>query len=336
MLIDAATLRDRLLAGGELAVLDAREQGAYSNRHLLRAVSLPLSQLELQLEALVPRRTTPLVWCDGGADDGTAGLAQQAADRCAALGWSDVSVLDGGTAAWAAAGGELYAGVNVVSKAFGELIEHRHDTPRLGAEDVARLRAEGADLVVLDSRPFNEYRRMAIPDGIDCPGAELVHRARGVAPDPSTLVVVNCAGRTRSIIGAQSLINAGLPNEVMALENGTMGWQLAGLDIVAGAEAVAPTPSPEVRSWAAQAAAGVAERFGVTEIEATDVEAWLADNGRTTYLFDVRSPEEFAEGHLAGSRSAPGGQLVQATDTYVGTNNARLVLIDDDGVRATM
>ena len=50
----------------------------------------------------------------------------------------------------------------------------------------------------------------------------------------------------------------------------------------------------------------------------------------------MRSPEEFVAGHLPGSRSAPGGQLVQATDEYVGVRNARLVLVDDTGVRSTM
>ncbi|MBK8739675.1 MAG: rhodanese-related sulfurtransferase, partial [Betaproteobacteria bacterium] len=37
---------------------------------------------------------------------------------------------------------------------------------------------------------------------------------------------------------------------------------------------------------------------------------------------------------MPGSRSAPGGQLVQSVDHYVGVRNARIVLIDDDGVRA--
>ena len=60
------------------------------------------------------------------------------------------------------------------------------------------------------------------------PGAELVLRVRDIAPSPDTTIVVNCAGRTRSIIGAQSLINAGIPNKVVALRNGTMGWHLAG------------------------------------------------------------------------------------------------------------
>src|SRR6202034_2917798 len=94
-----------------------------------------------------------------------------------------------------------------------------------------KLIRERADLVVLDSRPFDEYSRVSIPTGINVPGAELVLRAREIAPSPETMVVVNCAGRTRSIIGAQSLINAGLPNRVVALRNGTIGWTLAGLDL---------------------------------------------------------------------------------------------------------
>jgi rhodanese-related sulfurtransferase len=84
------------------------------------------------------------------------------------------------------------------------------------------------------------------------------------------------------------------------------------------------------------AADRVAKRYGVKFTDKDSVAPWRRDNSRTTYLLDVRSPEEFATGHLPGSRSSPGGQLVQATDTYVGARGARLVLIDDTGVRATL
>ena len=70
---------------------------------------------------------------------------------------------------------------------------------------------------------------MSIPTGISVPGGELAYRIGDIAPDPKTLVVVNCAGRTRSIMGAESLRRAGIPNKVVALRNGTMGWELAGL-----------------------------------------------------------------------------------------------------------
>ncbi|MEZ5341108.1 MAG: rhodanese-like domain-containing protein [Acidimicrobiales bacterium] len=189
---------------------------------------------------------------------------------------------------------------------------------------------------MLDSRPLTEYSNMSIPTGIDCPGAELVHRVKEVVTDPETLVVVNCAGRTRSIIGAQSLINAGLENRVVALENGTMGWELAGFEVIRGSATTAPNPGAQTLAWATNAATAVGERFGVQTISHDQLHAWQSDPTRTTYLLDVRTPDEFLAGHLAGSRSAPGGQLVQATDEYVATRNARLVLVDDDGVRATM
>jgi rhodanese-related sulfurtransferase len=345
-LVDAEQLRGWLTDGGELALLDAREQGVYFRSHLFHAACVPLSQLELLLPDLVPRRSTRIVWCDGGevpggipADgerSGSGSLAERAAARGAELGWTGGHVLAGGTEAWAAAGGELYAGVNVPSKAFGEYVEHAFDTPRMPAAEVKRLIDAEADLVVLDSRPMPEFRNMSIPTGTDCPGAELVHRVKEMAPDPDTLVVVNCAGRTRSIIGAQSLINAGLENRVVALENGTMGWELAGFAVDRGREVHAPDPGPESRAWSEAAAAAVGARFGIRRLSLAEVDEWRADIDRTTYLLDVRTPGEFEAGHLAGSRSAPGGQLVQATDEYVATRNARLVLLDDNLVRATM
>jgi rhodanese-related sulfurtransferase len=192
------------------------------------------------------------------------------------------------------------------------------------------------DVVILDSRPWDEYRVQNIPGGISLPGAELAYRARDAIPSPNTFVVVNCAGRTRSIIGAQTLINAGIPNRVAALRNGTMGWHLAGLKLERGADRRAPAASIATRQAAPAAARRAAERFGVRIIGADTLAVWRAEiEERSLYLLDVRSPEEYEAGHPAGSISAPGGQLVQATDHYIGTRNARLVLIDDDeGVRA--
>src|SRR5262249_16818472 len=244
--------------------------------------------------------------------------------------------LEGGVAAWTAAGFELFSGINVPSKAFGEFVEHADATPNIGAEELEKLLSERANVVVLDSRPFDEYSRMSIPTGIDVPGAELVLRVRDLAPSPDTTVVVNCAGRTRSIIGAQSLINAGVPNKVVALRNGTMGWNLAGFNCDSGQTRGAPPPSAAALAWAQSAAGRVADRFGVRRIENAELDRFRKDSARTLYVFDVRDPEEYAAGHLAGSVSAPGGQLVQATDQYVGTLGARIVVVDEKEVRALM
>jgi rhodanese-related sulfurtransferase len=177
---------------------------------------------------------------------------------------------------------------------------------------------------------------MCIPGGVDMPGAELAYRVHDAVPDPHTLVVVNCAGRTRSIIGCQSLRNAGISNPVVALKDGTMGWELAGYESERGASRRAGDPSPEGLVKAQAAAEQVAQRFGVKFADAGMVHRWRAESTRTTYLHDVRTREEFEAGHIAGSRHAPGGQLVQATDEYVGVRHARLVLIDPQRVRAVM
>ncbi|MFQ5765029.1 MAG: rhodanese-like domain-containing protein, partial [Rhodospirillales bacterium] len=226
--------------------------------------------------------------------------------------------------------------VNVPSKAFGEFIEARCATPRVTADELNAMLDRGEDVVVLDSRPFDEYQNMSIPGGIDVPGAELVLRVHDIAPDPGTAVVVNCAGRTRSIIGAQSLINAGIPNRVMALENGTMGWHLAGLRLAKGQDRSYPDVSGAGLARARECAARVAERCLVPEIDAGTLAQWRADQSRTLFILDVRDPAEYEAGHIEGAKPAPGGQLVQATDRTVGVRGARLVLVDDNGVRASM
>lgn len=329
--IEPSALHAALKSGREIALIDLREQGVFGARHILRAVNIPRSRFEVSYRRMIPRSTVPVVLCDAGE-----GLAKTAADILVFAGWRDVAILEGGIDAWEAAGHPLFSGVNVPSKAFGEFIETRYGTPHISALTLAEMQRSGENLAILDSRPFSEFNRMSIPGGIDVPGAELVHRVKQVVPDPDTVIVVNCAGRTRSIIGAQSLINAGVPNRVVALENGTMGWMLAGLDCATGMRDHAPEPEPAADQWGRTAAERVAARFGVEQMDWEVIESWRADPDRTTYLLDVRTEAEFLAGHIPGSRHAPGGQLVQATDEYVGILNARLVLIDDTGTRAIM
>jgi rhodanese-related sulfurtransferase len=326
-------VRAMLGDGGEIALLDVREEGVFSEEgHPFFANSVPLSRIELLIRDLVPRTGTPVVVLDGGGE----GLAERAAAKLARIGYDNVAVMAGGTRAWAAAGFELFTGVNVPSKAFGELVEHRCGTPHIAAGELKRRIDAGEDILIVDSRPIGEFRNMSIPGAFDCPGAELVYRVPDRLRSPDSLVVVNCAGRTRSIIGAQSLRNAGIENPVMALENGTMGWELAGFELARGREDALPPPSPEGLGRARALADRVAERFGIARIDAAALARFEIDAERTLYVFDVRSPEEYEAGHLAAARSAPGGQLVQATDTYMATRNARIVLVDDDRVRAVM
>lgn len=329
--ITPAALKAALGDGEELAILDAREPGEFGAAHLFWAVPCPLSVKEVAARALLPRKGTRVVCVDGGE-----GHAEALAAYLTEIGCTDVAVLDGGTPGWKAAGFEVFSGVHVPSKAFGEWVEHHYGTPSIDPPELDAMLRSGSPMVVLDSRPMDEFHKMAIPTGINVPGAELAYRVRDIAPDPDITVVVNCAGRTRSILGAESLRQVGIPNRVVALRNGTMGWELAGFQSERGRTERYEDVIPESLDEALAAAKAFADRHGVKTCTRPEAIAMQGDAERTTYVLDVRDPSEYAFGHLLGSRSAPGGQLVQATDQWVAVRGARIVLICDTGVRSRM
>ena len=330
--IDSAALKAWLHDGAEIALLDAREEVPFDRRHILMAACVPLGRIELIVRDCVPRWGVRVVWCDDGE-----GLAHRAATRMVGLGYTDVSVLTGGIAGWENAGYRIYSGVHVPSKAFAEVVEHTAHTPWVDAVQLNEMIRSGTDMVLFDSRSYEEFHNNSIPTAISVPGAELVYRFADLVPSPDTTVVVNCGGRTRSIIGAQSLINAGVPNKVFSMQNGTQGWHLAGLPVLQGETGQAPAVSPAGHAFGKAAAAGVAERFGVRSIDAGTLAAWKNEaDTRALFVFDVRSPEEYAAGHVPGMKNVPGGQLVQETDRHAAIWGGRVVCVDDDGVRGIM
>ena len=330
-------VRTCLLEKKEIAFLDVREEDPHAQSHPLFAANFPLSRIEQDAYSKLPRRSVPVVTFDSGDQkDVELSDAYLAALRLRELGYTDVSVFEGGLGAWAAAGGELFIDVNVPSKSFGELVESKVHTPSLSAEEVKSLIDAQADVVILDARRYDEYNTMNIPTSTSCPGAELVLRVAELAPRPETRVIVNCAGRTRSIIGTQSLINASIPNQVSALRNGTIGWTLAGQTLDRGQTRKYSDVSAQTKLSASQRARDVADRAGVKRASMTDLNAWRNQSSRTTYFFDTRAPEEFIAGHIFGFRSTPGGQLVQETEMVAPVRGARILLVDSDGVRANM
>jgi len=333
---DYQAVRQALLDKREIAFLDVREEDPHAQSHPLFAANFPLSRVELDAYSKLPRRDVWIVTLDEGDAPDAQSDAMRAAHRLVAIGFTNVSVFKGGVRAWSEAGGELFIDVNVPSKSFGEFVEAHKHTPSLSAQEVKSLIDEKADVVIVDARRFDEYNTMSIPTAISCPGAELVLRIAELAPRPETRVIVNCAGRTRSIIGTQSLINAGIPNKVSALRNGTIGWTLADQTLDKGQTRRFSEVSASTTQNAAVRARAVADRAGVKRASLALVQAWRAQSARTTYFFDTRNPEEFIAGHLPEFRSTPGGQLVQETEMVAPVRGARLVLADTDGVRANM
>jgi rhodanese-related sulfurtransferase len=326
--VTPSQVRCALLSREEIALLDVRHEAAYATGHPLFAANMAAERIAIEAAARLPRKDAPIVVYDAGE-----GLVPQAADRLMALGYTDVRQLEGGLKAWQIAGFELFRDVNSYAKAFGELVESRRHTPSLSADEVARLIASGADIRILDVRRPDEYATMNIPGSVSVPGAELVLRAGGAAPDPETTIIVNCAGRTRSIIGTQSLINTGVSNKVLALRNGTIGWTLSGRDLEHGADRSGGIGLFEGGKTNARE---VAYHAGVRHLSPGEASALQAQTNRTLYRFDVRPSEEYAAGHISGFRHYPGGQLVQEIDMAAPVRGARMLLTDNMAVRADM
>lgn len=327
--ITTQDLQALLEKGTEAAVLDLRSPLGHKGGHLAASSNIPYQELEPRVRWAVPRPGTPIVLA------GDPSLDERGARILEGLGYRDVRLLDGGAAGWERSGGRLYTGTNVRSKALGEWIEHRFATPTVDAETLRKWRDAGEDVIVVDSRTTREYEHHHIPGGLHTGGgAELVYRVGQAISGPGTRVVVNCQGRTRGIVGAQSLINTGLPNEIYSLKNGTPAWQEAGYDLARGYGerlGVPAEPHPATAEWADRTLTSL----GAASLGAARLDALLRDETRTVYLLDVRSAEEHAAGHPPGAVWAPGGQLVQAVDEYVVVRGAHVVLVDSpDRIRA--
>lgn len=331
--ISAPALAQLLDARSPLALLDVREHGEYNLAHIPGASSLPRRQLEARIGRLVPFRGAQVVVCD---DTGRrAALAARTLER---MGYTQVAVLQGGVNRWASQDRPTEWGMNVPSKDFGEKVEVQHHVPTIDADELARRQRRGDALLIVDTRTPEEYRRFCIPGGRSAPGGELALRIHDLVRErPDATVVVNCAGRTRSIIGARVLQRMQLPN-VVSLRNGTSGWLLAGLELERGADRVElPEPSTEGRAAAEAFATRVAAEDGVRMLTVAELQKVMARaTSETVYLIDVRTREEFADGHVPGFWWMPGGQAVQRADDTVAVRTGTIVFCCDGAVRASV
>ncbi|WP_158553206.1 MULTISPECIES: rhodanese-like domain-containing protein [Mesorhizobium] len=329
--ITAADAKTRVHGSGEVALLDVREHGQFGEGHPFLAVPCPFSTLEFAIGDLVPRVSVSIILIDSG--DGIA-------ERCAAiltrLGYTNVSWIIDGVHGWAAAGFTLFKGVNLPSKTLGELLEHEWHVPSIDVETLDEWRSTRT-VNLFDGRPAQEFRKASIPGARSLPNGELPHRFGKVSAGSTAPVIVHCAGRTRSIVGAAGLALAGVGNPIFALENGTQGWTLSGrkLALQNKPEALPELDAVDLERSRASARA-ICSRYEIPLITRNEITALASDSDRTLYLLDVRSAEEFAAGTSPNARSAPCVQIVQATDQWVGVRRARIALTCDTGLRSAI
>src|SRR4029453_14332167 len=331
-LIIPADLQHMLDTQATCACIDVREAGEYNSTHIPGTSLVPRRELEFRMRRLVPYQGTVVVVCD---DDGRR--ATLAAATLEHMGYSHVLVLDGGINRWTTVGYSTEWGVNVPSKDFGEKMEGVHHLPTMRLEELYARQQRGENIILLDSRTPEEHRRATIPGSRSAPGGELALRIFELVPNSDAEVVVHCAGRTRSIIGARLLQRMGF-RKVYDLRNGTMGWGMAGLELEHGSQRLElPDPSPSGLAAAEAFAERVAAEDGVRLLTIPALQELMARaKHENVYLIDVRTVQEYAQGHIPGFQWSPGGQAVQRSDDLVGVRNGHVVFACDGRVRATV
>lgn len=329
--ISIETFRTWLADGAELAVLDIRQPEEVGYASPLFATNLPAARVKDEIGRFVPRpgiRTVLLDGCDG--------QAERLAGELAAEGRGQVFAAEGGIPAWTAQGdAESLPTFDIPGRDFTLAVRDERNTPVISAEELKALKDKGEDVIVIDTRTLEEFARDHVPGAIGIPGAELLLRFKDAVPSEKTRVVVSCAGLPRAILGAQTLIDAGIANDVAYLNDGTKGWTRAGLQLETGKTRTYGEPSAAARDFAREHLSRLSSTDSFPEIDLSTARSWTADPDRTTYLLDVRTPEEFAAGHIPDTLSSEGGQLLGVAYRTIAVRGARVVLIDDRlGVRA--
>ncbi len=328
--IDAASLSRILAAQSMLALLDVRDPAEADRGHIFGMTNLPRSKIEHRMMQLVrDTDTAVVVYCDG-----ESGRAELAAWRLSELGYTNVAWLDGGIVQWQKMGGALTSGNNVPSKQFGERVHQEAHVPSIEPQALQSLQAQGQKIAICDVRTPQEHRAACVPGAISMPSFDIALHAYDLAQNHD-LLVLHCAGRTRGIIATRTLLELGLEN-VVTLENGTIGWYLAGLSLECGASTNMPQPSAASVSYAARAARALADSVGVARVNNAELQVLMSDPKANGYVFDVRSVSDYHAGHIPGSVVLPGGQAVQRADDFIALRNAPIVLLGKDECQSNL
>ena len=317
------------------AVLDVRERAAYERGHIYWSTSLPRRLLETRLPGAGHRETHAHRPRRRGRQRGRAGAAR----RWPPWGTRTCAPSLEGSGGWRAAGRPTVQGLNVPSKVFGERALHEWKTPQVTCPELAQRIARGEDMVIVDSRtPGGVSPRLHSRVGEHARRrAGAAHRRAREAPRPDHRRPLRRAHALLHRRGVAAAHGAAEPHHRARERH----HGLAARRPRAGARGRAlgaARPPRRGRAVAAEVAKRVAQADGLRGINARRAQGHAGAPGRTEnlYVFDVRTTEEYAAGHVAGAVWAPGGQAVQAIDDYLAVRGAQIVFVCDDGSRAAL
>ena len=322
-------LKTLMNSDGLYAVIDVRDWGEFSLGQIPGANCIPRGSLEKYISVLVPQTAIHTVlYCDTGQ------RSTRAASSLESLGYTTVSVLDGGMNAWTAAAYETLHGWSLRGKEYGERLQVEESIPEMTAEELRERLKQHEQLYIFDTRTAPEFQAAHLPGAYCTPGGQLALLAPEIVHDKNNTIVTNCAGRTRSLLGAHVLRRMGFSN-VYALKGGTGAWRIAGHteELEKGDGARLPQLSETGMAACKQFAEQLAKEDHIHSLTPQELRA-RQDSDDLVYLLDVRVLDEYQASHIPGAHFCPGTQVALLVESLVGVKNAPIITMCAGRARA--
>lgn len=292
------------------ALIDVRERKEYVEGHWFGSVNIPLSELWRQLSNMIPWKGFPIYVL--AFDD--IKFDQIFKNQ----GYTNVHILQCSEPKREVTG--FVRGEYSWSKAFGEILCHCSDFRELGPEQLAH---DHRQFNLYDVRPFAEYCEFTLPGSQNLPNSNILGSLKFLQRSKKP-AVLHCAGRTRSILGACTLIAAGYAADFYVFRGGTQAWQLSGRERIYGASNIVSNEQQgqsEIIS--------LIERWEI-EISCVHNKNDLTEriNSNPALYFDV-SNDDVQRDLSSIIKIVSGTNLVQQTDTSIACYHTPVVLIDN-------
>ena len=307
-------------AGTSFALIDSRERRDYVAGHWFGSTNIPLSLFSTRLGYLLQEPDFPIHFLDW-QDKASA----EAIHQLKAIGFRNITIHN--TQKPAMMGRGFVKGEYVWSKAFGEVVAHEIDLPEVTPKQYL---ADYQDAQLFDVRPTAEYQDFTLPKSQSLPNSLLLANVQALK-DTGKMSLLHCAGRTRSIIGAFTLMASGYDGPFAVFRGGTQAWQLDGYEREHDANRLFAADHE-----ASDAVAGFLRRWQIPATRVTsDGLGAFVDDHKTELLFDVSDDGATGQPLAHGVIKISGTNLIQQTDRSIARYHVPVILFDQgSGSRA--
>ncbi len=311
--VSITDLSAELVDNPDILLLDVRQPEEYAEGHIAGAFNIPIRDVVKNLN-LLPDLDAKIVAICGSAFRSSIGMT-----ALQILGYTDVRSMSGGMSAWKEEGlatvtdaftPEASTAPEIDSEVLAAVDAALSGLPEgfggVKAEDLNAEMADNPPAQLIDVRTPDEWATGYIAGAVHMPLESFMSYAGELPTDKAANLVVYCKGGHRGNMVATMLRTLGYTN-VRNISGGIGGWTTAGLAIE-GAAPAEPAAELDLVTLLDSYITGLPNTFNA--VKASDLAVELAETP-DLLLVDVRTVDEYVEGHIEGAINIP---LTEITD----------------------